>query len=123
MLKLCDEIFDTLLSMLIEIYLSRYVLGDKIFVTSTDYDWEQVEEFTVVPCSNPRCSINTVRLDRKFPNIKNERIQKLRVVPYLEKIRVTSKSSMYVHLIDEFAPNEMETFYHTLYQFIGYNLF
>lgn len=40
--------------------------GDKIFVTSTDYDWEQVEEFTVVPCSNPRCSINTVRLDRPF---------------------------------------------------------
>ncbi|XP_022330330.2 cell surface hyaluronidase CEMIP2-like [Crassostrea virginica] len=40
--------------------------GDRIFVTSTDYDWRQVEEFNVIPCSNVICSPNTVRLDRPF---------------------------------------------------------
>ncbi|XP_062576125.1 protein DDB_G0287365-like [Saccostrea cucullata] len=37
--------------------------GDRIFITSTDYDWKQVEEFTVVPCNSPLCSSTTVRLD------------------------------------------------------------
>ena len=37
--------------------------GDRIFITSTDYDWRQVEEFTVMPC--PTCTPNQVKLDSK----------------------------------------------------------
>ncbi|XP_061186958.1 cell migration-inducing and hyaluronan-binding protein-like [Saccostrea echinata] len=37
--------------------------GDRIFITSTDYDWKQVEEFTIIPCKSPLCSPTTVRLD------------------------------------------------------------
>ncbi|XP_021362399.1 transmembrane protein 2-like [Mizuhopecten yessoensis] len=35
--------------------------GDKVIITSTDYDWEQVEEGTVFPCKD--CAYNQVRVD------------------------------------------------------------
>ncbi|XP_062611584.1 protein DDB_G0287365-like [Saccostrea cucullata] len=47
---------------------SSWNAGDKIFITSTDYDWRQVEEFTIVPCTSVECSTNTIRLDRPFKN-------------------------------------------------------
>ncbi|XP_060071181.1 cell surface hyaluronidase-like [Ylistrum balloti] len=35
--------------------------GDKIFITSTDYDWRQVEVGTVFPCDN--CNNNQIKVD------------------------------------------------------------
>ncbi|XP_033729843.1 protein DDB_G0287365-like [Pecten maximus] len=35
--------------------------GDKVFITSTDYDWEQVEVGTLFPCDS--CNYNQFRID------------------------------------------------------------
>ena len=40
------------------------ILGDKVVLTSTDYDWQQVEEAVVVQCSD--CSNKQVRVDCKY---------------------------------------------------------
>ena len=39
-------------------------VGDKIVVASTDYDWEQAEEKTVIECLE--CNNKQVRLDCKY---------------------------------------------------------
>ena len=40
--------------------------GDKLLLTSTDYDWKQAEEAEVVYCSPQQCSNNQVKVLRKF---------------------------------------------------------
>ena len=41
------------------------ISGDKIVLTSTDYNWEQAEEKTVVECFE--CNNKQVRIDCKYP--------------------------------------------------------
>ncbi|KAK3083547.1 hypothetical protein FSP39_025202 [Pinctada imbricata] len=38
--------------------------GDRIFVTSTDYDWQQVEERTLMSC--PTCTATQIKVDKPF---------------------------------------------------------
>lgn len=38
--------------------------GDEIFITSTDYHWDQVEDFTIIECSD--CPPKFIRLDRTY---------------------------------------------------------
>ncbi|KAK3084102.1 hypothetical protein FSP39_008198, partial [Pinctada imbricata] len=40
---------------------SSWIPGDQIFITSTDYDWKQVEEFTILSC--PDCAPNQIKLN------------------------------------------------------------
>ena len=41
--------------------ISIFVLGDKIIIASTDYDWKQAEEKTIMNCGD-LCAPNQVRL-------------------------------------------------------------
>ncbi|KAK3103038.1 hypothetical protein FSP39_015947 [Pinctada imbricata] len=45
---------------------SSWTKGDRVFITSTDYDWKQVEEFTLLDC--PQCSVNQIKLNEPIAN-------------------------------------------------------
>ncbi|XP_025088732.1 protein DDB_G0287365-like [Pomacea canaliculata] len=46
---------------------SSWEPGDEVVITSTDYDWEQVEVRRILPCST--CSKNQIRLDGALDNM------------------------------------------------------
>lgn len=46
------------------IWFTYTTTGDEIFITSTDYRWDQVEDFTIIECSD--CPPKFIRLDRTY---------------------------------------------------------
>ena len=46
------------------VYFCFCTLGDKVIIASTDYDWRQAEERTLLECDE--CSNKQVQLDSKF---------------------------------------------------------
>ena len=53
------------------VYFCFCILGDKVIIASTDYDWRQAEERTLLECDE--CSNKQVQLDSKFALADPER--------------------------------------------------
>nr|XP_019924035.2 cell surface hyaluronidase-like [Crassostrea gigas] len=73
---------------------SSWNVGDKIFITSTDYDWRQVEEFTIETCLG--CSTNQIQINKPprfthYGEIYKRVDMRAEVGPLTRNIHITSE--------------------------------